>query len=328
MVIKKSILFIGIVLVLISAYELIEKDTYNPEILRREKTILPKIYFCQQENCSFFLNTLISESKSSIHCAFFDIDLKDTISLLAEKSKNIDVKLVIDNENKENNLKGSSVIYDTSSQYSHNKFCIFDNNIILTGSFNPTKNGNTRNDNNIIIAKSGYLVENFNQEFQELWNKTFGKGETVPNPISYINNTRIENYFAPEDQCANKIINILNKAQESIYFMTFSFTHEEIADAILFKDIEIKGIFDNTQAGSKYSQYHRFKGFNISVKRDSNPGMMHHKVFIIDKHIVITGSMNPSKNADKNNDENILIIYNKEIAKEYLKEFERIWNLE
>jgi len=328
MVAKKTILFIGIILVLISACELIEVEVYEPELIIKEKTSLPEIHFCQIEDCNSFLIDLIDKSKESIHCAFFDIDLKDTLQLLGEKSKTLDVKLVIDNENKQDNLKGSSIIYDTSSQYSHNKFCIFDNKIILTGSFNPTENGNNRNDNNIVIIKSKHLVENYNQEFQELWNKTFGKGKKVPNPIIYINNTRIENYFAPEDNCADKIIETINKAQESIYFMTFSFTHEEIADAILFKDIEIKGIFDNTQAGSKYSQYHRFNGFEIPVKRDANKGMMHHKVFIIDKRIVITGSLNPSKNANKNNDENILIIYNKDIAKLYLEEFERIWNLE
>jgi len=52
---------------------------------------------------------------------------------------------------------------------------------------------------------------------------------------------------------------------------------------------------------------------------------MHHKVFIIDNETVITGSFNPTKNADLRNDENILIIHNKWIAKKYLKEFEKVW---
>ena len=42
---------------------------------------------------------------------------------------------------------------------------------------------------------------------------------------------------------------------------------------------------------------------------------MHHKVFIIDEEIVITGSFNPSKNADTRNDENILIINKKTMKK-------------
>jgi phosphatidylserine/phosphatidylglycerophosphate/cardiolipin synthase-like enzyme len=52
---------------------------------------------------------------------------------------------------------------------------------------------------------------------------------------------------------------------------------------------------------------------------------MHHKVFIIDNKTVITGSYNPTKNANERNDENILIIHDKKIAEKYLKEFERIY---
>ena len=52
---------------------------------------------------------------------------------------------------------------------------------------------------------------------------------------------------------------------------------------------------------------------------------MHHKVFIIDNETVVTGSMNPTGNGNSKNDENILIIHDSEIAKQYAEEFWRIW---
>ena len=52
---------------------------------------------------------------------------------------------------------------------------------------------------------------------------------------------------------------------------------------------------------------------------------MHHKVFVIDNKIVITGSFNPSENGNTNNDENVLILENLEIAKLYLEEFEKVY---
>ena len=56
----------------------------------------------------------------------------------------------------------------------------------------------------------------------------------------------------------------------------------------------------------------------MNIKFDNNkPGKMHHKVFIIDNKTVITGSYNPTKNGNENNDENILIIYSEELAGEY-----------
>ena len=54
---------------------------------------------------------------------------------------------------------------------------------------------------------------------------------------------------------------------------------------------------------------------------------MHHKVFIIDENIVITGSFNPTESADKRNDENILIIHDSIVAGKYLGEFDRVWKM-
>ena len=53
---------------------------------------------------------------------------------------------------------------------------------------------------------------------------------------------------------------------------------------------------------------------------------MHHKVIIIDDHTVITGSFNFSRSAEKNNDENIVILRNAAIAELYLQEWQRIWD--
>ena len=285
------------------------------------------VHFCQVENCSSFLLALIEQSQDSIECAFFDLDLKEIMKALGEKSLSIEVKLVIDNENALPNLKGGGVKYDTSSQYSHNKFCIFDNKKVFTGSFNPTVRDNTKNDNNIVIIESQYILQNYQDEFEELWNGAFGDGAEVQFPIVYLNGNHIENYFCPEDKCSERVIEVIKSARESIYFMTFSFTHDAIADAILFKDVEIRGIFEKVGAGSEYSQFGRFKGFGLDVVKDANPANMHHKVFIVDKKIVITGSFNPSSNADRDNDENILIIYNESIAAEYLKEFDRVYGM-
>jgi len=63
----------------------------------------------------------------------------------------------------------------------------------------------------------------------------------------------------------------------------------------------------------------------MDVKKDSNKYNMHHKVFIIDNETVVTGSYNPTSSGDEKNDENILIIHDKGIAKKFLDEFDRVW---
>ncbi|MDA1196690.1 MAG: phospholipase D-like domain-containing protein [Nanoarchaeota archaeon] len=283
------------------------------------------VYFCPQENCEQAMLDTLETSKKSIHCAFFDLDLNSIKNLLAEKSKTQDVKLVVDETN-EVTIEGPGIKRDTTSQYSHNKFCIIDNHLLFTGSMNPTVNGATKNNNNLLVLDSKLLAINYEEEFQELWAGEFGSGEKVTHPIITLNNRKIENYFCPEDQCAEHIITLLKKAKTSIHFMTFSFTHEGIADAMLFSKAEVKGIFENRGAEGKHSQLPRLRDFGINVTKDTNPATMHHKVFIIDSSIVITGSMNPSNSGNTRNDENVLIIHDKKIAKKFVQEFSELWN--
>jgi phosphatidylserine/phosphatidylglycerophosphate/cardiolipin synthase-like enzyme len=51
---------------------------------------------------------------------------------------------------------------------------------------------------------------------------------------------------------------------------------------------------------------------------------MHNKIFIIDRETVITGSYNPTANGNERNNENVVILHNRQIAKKYLEEYEKI----
>ena len=52
---------------------------------------------------------------------------------------------------------------------------------------------------------------------------------------------------------------------------------------------------------------------------------MHHKIIVIDESTVITGSFNFTKSADQENDDNVLVVHNPDLAKLYLQEFSSIW---
>jgi len=148
----------------------------------------------------------------------------------------------------------------------------------------------------------------------------------VLNPNVEVDGVLIENYFCPEDSCAYHVKEELKKATSSIDFMTFSFTHESIANQLLIQRDEgvlVRGVFEARQV-SQYSKYELLKYQGLDVVKDGNKNNMHHKVFIIDGSTVITGSFNPSNNGDKRNDENILIIHDEVIAALYTEEFEKV----
>lgn len=63
---------------------------------------------------------------------------------------------------------------------------------------------------------------------------------------------------------------------------------------------------------------------NIGVPNLENGDMLHHKFAVVDSETVIVGSQNWSNNANLQNDENVIVIKSKELAKSYTQEFRRL----
>ncbi len=296
------------------------KDINEEKIMIDSGSI--EIYFCPRDNCSEKLINLV-KSYDNINCAFYELNLKDLINELEKKN----YSLVIDNDNYDDLSYMKNIKKDNRSALMHDKFCIFDDEIIFTGSFNPTISADTKQNNNLVIINSKYLAKNYNDEFQSFLNNKFGRDEKVIYPKIVLNNEiLIENYFCPEDNCEQHVYDIISKAKNRIYFMTFSFTSDKLGDLIVEKsrNVEVKGIFEKTQASTEYSEYNKMKELNVIL--DKNSGFMHHKVFIVDD-IVVLGSYNPTFSGNSQNDENILIIYDVEIANKFIEEFEYVWNI-
>lgn len=231
---------------------------------------------------------------------------------------------------------GIEVIDDQRSGLMHNKFVVIDEGLpdaaVFTGSMNFTDNGVERNNNNALIIRSPELAENYGTEFREMFeDRSFGRTSpnVVPHPDITVGHSRIETYFSAEGDVAGRVAEALAEAQTSIQFMAFSYTHNDINAVVMDKmaqGVTVSGVFDNTQAGSRYSKYHDLKAAGADVKRDGNPRVMHHKVFIIDGKTVVTGSFNFSASANKSNDENLLIIEDEAIAQQYLEEFKKVYS--
>jgi len=164
--------------------------------------------------------------------------------------------------------------------------------------------------------------------------RSYASGNNVKyNKIS-TNIGQIENYFCPED-CTlgdwgiNKVISLVNKANNSVKVAIFSFTHEELADELVKADIKgvnVTVLVERTQRNVQKSQYSRLRDFGLNIKVDGNKYNMHHKFLVIDNKIVITGSPNFSFSGFNRNDENMLIIYNEDLALKFVNEFDRLFD--
>lgn len=242
-----------------------------------------EVLFCEREDC---VGRLVLMLDSDDKCAVYRASLPEVVTAL----ERADWK-------KDDERTGALM---------HNKFCVIDEQTVWTGSWNPTK---TTQANNVVIVPSKILAGNYLEEFEELP----GGYRRVRHPRVSYNNKLIENYFCPDDDCKEHVIEQLAGAKQSIRFMLSWITDEDIIATLnrRSKDIDVQGILDN----GAYDE-------SFAALPFAKEGDVHHKVFVIDGNMVITGSYNPTKSGDSRNDENILIIHDVAVAKEFLDEYE------
>ncbi len=109
--------------------------------------------------------------------------------------------------------------------------------------------------------------------------------------------------------------------------MAYNLTLDEISDAILERaqaGLVVQGVFDEGQAENEGSDVERLAQAGLDVWLDGSPGLLHHKVIVVDGELLITGSYNFSRSAEDRNDENVLFIFSPELADQYRLEFERV----
>src|SRR4030095_16470536 len=259
-------------------------------------------------------------------------------ALINAHNRGVDVRVVMESDNMDPSDPqalidaGIPIVGDERQGLMHDKFMVIDRSEVWLGSMNFTDEGTYDDNNNMIRILSTKMADNYTTEFEEMFNDNLFGPDTraeTPNATITLDGTRIDTFFSPDDHVINSLVSVLNNAKQSIYFLAFSFTSNDLGDIVREKDVaglKIQGVMEEEQVNSNQgTEYDPFKQAGVDVRMDGNEGQMHHKVFIIDGKIVAFGSYNVSQSAEERNDENLIIVYNEAIAREFMKEFERVW---
>ena len=292
------------------------------------------IAYQKMDGIEQYLARSIDASRVSIDIAIYHFD-NYTLqkAILDAYHRGVSVRMVTESDNQKDfsttKLRdaGIPIVLDTNPGLMHDKFVIIDGVEVWTGSANFSDNSFYQDWNNLIRIRSRQLAQNYQQEFNLMFDRgIFGWKNTpaLPYPSVFINGKQIENMFSPDDEPARRIVEILNGSKKSIYFYNYALTGEDFGDAMVrAKDrgVDVSGILDDQLAKGKGSEMEKLTSHGISVNTDDNSSLLHHKVFIIDEAIVIVGSYNFSANAERRNDENLLIIHDPTVAQAFLAEF-------
>jgi len=281
----------------------------------------------------------IDTARLSIDAAFYSLSLRDIANaLLRARDRGVQVRVVMESDNRDKSVPqalidgGIPILGDRREGLMHDKFIVIDRSEVWMGSMNYTVSGTYEDNNNLIHIRSVKVAENYEVEFNEMYvDDLFGPDSlaSTPNPFLTVDGTDVETYFSPDDNVAARLLDVLSLAQESVYFLAYSFTSDDIGQLLRDKSaqgVTVQGVMEDAQIESNQgTEFDLFRQLGLDVRRDGNNGQMHHKVIIIDRSIVITGSYNFTASAEDRNDENLVIIYSPEIANLFLQEFQRVF---
>ena len=231
---------------------------------------------------------------------------------------------------------GIPVIDDQQLGLMNNKFIVIDHNQVWTGSVDYNVSGVFREYNAVIRVNSQEIAADYTKEFDEMFvNSQFGRlvVPETPYPSVTIQGTQVDVLFSPDDFVVDRLRLLLEGAQQSIYFLAYSFGSNDLGNIIrerAAQGIVVGGVLESDQVNSEAAnpnqveELNLFRQAGLDIRLDGNTEVMNHKIMIIDGRIVVMGSYDFTNRAENENDENVLIIYDEKIAQKFMEEFERV----
>lgn len=169
---KKQFFFIGITLGLICFIYYLSSSLNTVTSYKS-----CEVCFSPYEHCTNRITHYIETAEKTIFVQAFVLTSHPiTNSLITAFKRGVKVKVILDgNQVKSKHSLHSLLIEAGISVYSdkikgglaHNKVMIFDEDIVLTGSFNFSKNADTKNAENILILKDKILAAHYLENWRQ-----------------------------------------------------------------------------------------------------------------------------------------------------------------
>ena len=282
----------------------------------------------------------IDSAKKTIDVATYNYtDTKTAKALINAVHRGVKVRLVIDEENYRkdvvNDLRdgGVGVISAESNGLMHAKYIIIDGKVVISGSANMTLASFSYDNNFMIRMESEEAAAVFTAEFEEMYSDCLF-GENSPSSkaapsVKLDDGTTVYVRFSPDDGIDDMIESLIAAANESVYMLAYSFASRDIAERLEAADNDGLDVIVVCEDSKAYTdgggQCGPLSEAGLQVYVDgSEDALMHEKVIILDNKVVIAGSYNFTRSADKRNDEQVLVISSGDVADLFLEEFDKI----
>ncbi|MEW5691775.1 MAG: phospholipase D-like domain-containing protein [Candidatus Hydrogenedentota bacterium] len=253
-------------------------------------------------------------------------------------------------------------VTEAGANIHHNKLVVIPGRRVITGSANFTAGAYSSQPNNMLVIKSSMsdVINRYVSQCEELRDSTF-HDNTQTGPPYYFNSPNgdtIEVYFSPDDHgwipkgngpgysdpdvnadsdVEAVVMRVIKEARESIFYiinfsnMQYGSFSPNVIEKLVDSTRFVEGVFHSGTGFGSLQNDHTCRDsdawFNDGLNSDDE---IHHKVYIIDQEVIITGSANTTSTSLSNpsgNDENIVVVHDFRLGRRFTQEYRRLMAL-
>ncbi|MFO0951943.1 MAG: phospholipase D-like domain-containing protein [Isosphaeraceae bacterium] len=137
-------------------------------------------HFSPGDTCRGRIAQLIQNARKTLDvCVFTITDDRISEPLLDAHRRGVALRVITDDDKADDEgsdvarlaRAGVPVRVDRTEYHMHHKFALFDDEVLLTGSYNWTRGAAQYNDENLIVTDEPRLVHPFRGTFERIWNR-------------------------------------------------------------------------------------------------------------------------------------------------------------
>ena len=321
-------------------------------------TGFPAFAFSDDVNICDLIVRAIDSSDKTIEIASFGISLEEIAQALVKaKNRGVNVRIIMDEKQVHPNPKGEMrFLIDNGVNMRtlrgtrtygamHNKIGIFDNRMIVTGSYNWSGYATYYNYENVVFTKRPVYVNGYKKYWDWMWNysRTLSQGPSPEVPQGHygappagrrykdFNGVKLPAYsFSPLGWTHSKLAAIVDAAKENIDLATYTFYDFGLAEALIRakeRGVKVRILMDKSMAKQTTLTRHVIEnGVEFRWRRGRGGGAMHHKFAVFDGKLLETGSYNWSWNAEVNTFENVMFIDDSAVVGGYQQKYDYLYS--
>ena len=161
-------------------------ENISSDLMEPKKRMREAFFFPSEASERRLVNHLASAKTSMLICVFALTNDTLANAIRAARERGVDVKLIFDDEMMK--MPGSDVkkLHDEGfpvrvdldpKAHMHHKFVVIDDTVVITGSYNWTRQASNKNHENIVVFEDTEIAQKYIEEFNKLWEAFSGSIE-------------------------------------------------------------------------------------------------------------------------------------------------------